>query len=177
MKRDEIIALIAVIQATYPTHFTRFDAKMADNLIRSWELVLEGYTYEQASAGLRAYLMTDTKGFPPVPGQVIDCIHKLKTPDMTGNEAWTMVRKALRNGLYGAEEEFAKLPDNVKKAVGSAENLRQLALMKSDELETVEKSHFIRIFDNVNRREKEVAKLPESVRALLTGNRNLLEGA
>ena len=27
-------------------------------------------------SGVRIYLSTDTKGFPPSPGQVIDCIHK-----------------------------------------------------------------------------------------------------
>ena len=39
-------------------------------------------------------------------------------------EAWAMVSKAARNGLYGAREEFEKLPEDVKQAIGTPDQLK-----------------------------------------------------
>jgi hypothetical protein len=75
-----------------------------------------------------------------------------KAPQMNEMEAWSLVRKAISNGYYGAEEEFAKLPDDVKRAVGSASQLRTWA-MDSGFNEGVAMSQFQRVYRTQQERE------------------------
>lgn len=170
MTKPEVAKLIYVIKATYPNTFQKYTTQDIDNMIAAWLSVMEDYTYEQASAGLKIYLSSDTKGFPPSPGQVIDCILKIITPpseDLIVDEAWSYVVKAISNSGYNAAEEYEKLPDICKKVVVSPANLRNWAMMDSDELHTVEKSHFYRSYRTQLERRREDAKIPSSVRALI----------
>ena len=49
-----------------------------------------------------------------------------------------LVQRALRNSGYKSEEEFAKLPEACQRAVGTAANLKEWALMDSDQVATIE---------------------------------------
>ena len=170
MTRSETIKIVYVIKATYPTHFARYTTADFDNLIQAWQAVLEDYTYQQASAGLRIYLASDTRGFPPSPGQVIDCIQKTMAHqelDMNALEAWDLVRHALKNSAYHSEEEFSKLPPVVRRAVGSASNLREMCMLETSEAETVEQSQFVRTYNATVQRMKDEAKIPSKVRELI----------
>lgn len=92
MTKQEITKLIFVIKATYPKYFATFSKSDYENMIMAWQMALEDYPYSQASAGLKTYLVSDTKGFPPAPGQIIDNIHKVMPPaagtELNGMEAW-----------------------------------------------------------------------------------------
>ena len=77
-----------------------------------------------------------------------------------------MVRRALRNGYYGAEEEFDKLPDLVKKAVGAVSNLKQWAGSDAGMLETIE-AHFLKAFRIQQARATQDAQLSPQVKNLL----------
>ena len=91
--------------------------------------------------------------------------------------AWGLVSTALRNGNYGAEQEFEKLPSTVKKAVGSPDNLRHWAQSDSKSIETVIQSNFIRTYEAEKKKKNEAAKTPPDVRALIDkiSNQKLLE--
>ena len=181
MTKGENAKLIYVVKAAYPQPFARYTGQDLDNMIAAWQMVLEDYSYSVASEGLKVYLASDTKGFPPSPGQVIDCITKIITPpqeDITADEAWGYVHKAICNSGYNAAEEFDKLPDICKKVVVSPANLHEWAMMNNDELLTVEKSHFMRGFRAAEERRKEDAKIPSSVKKLIgiaTAERTALE--
>ncbi len=182
MTLKETTKIVYVIKATYPAHFAKYTKKEYDNMIQAWTAVMEDYTYMQASAGLKIYLASDTKGFPPSPGQVIDCITKtMKQPELEMNalEAWSLVRTALRNSGYGSQEEFAKLPKTVQKAVGSPENLREMSQLDVDQVETVEQSHFIKAYNAALMQERDDAKIPPATKRLIETVREktrMLEG-
>lgn len=170
MTTQETAKIIYVIKATYPNSFQKYTTKDLENMIAAWSSVMEDYSYEVVSAGLKVYLSSDTKGFPPSPGQVIDCITKITTPpqeDLTADEAWGYVVKAISNSGYNAAEEYEKLPDICKRVVVNPAKLRTWAMMNSDELHTVEKSHFYRSYRTVLERQREDAKIPSSVKALI----------
>lgn len=174
MTRDEAKKLIIVITYTYPNYKPQ-DLSMAVDI---WADMLSEYSYEQAAAGLKAFIATDTSGFAPSIGQIIDKMHSLQPKEkiMNANEAWALVYKALCNSNYHSQDEFDKLPPLVQKAVGSADNLRSLA-SSSDFNEEVEKSLFSKTYEIICKRSKEEAKLPEQLRqALNVNNQILLEG-
>ena len=167
MNREETLKVCLIVQSAYPQHYERFGDRERQAMSEVWNAVLTDYTYPVVCAGVKAFISTDTKGFPPSPGQIIDHIHKLTAkPEnkLSESEAWGMVYKALCNGIYGAEEEFNKLPPVVQRAVGSPDVLRAWAM---EENVNVTQSNFQRSYRTVSEQAREEAKLPQSVVALI----------
>lgn len=87
--------------------------------------------------------------------------------EMTEAEAWGIVAKALRNSAYGSREEFDKFPPVIKRIVGSPSQLREWSMMDSETVHSVVASNFQRSYKAIAQREKELAKLPPDVKALV----------
>lgn len=133
-----------------------------------WADFLGGYSYEQANMALRTYITTDTSGFAPSIGQLINKLHEVQSPqELNEMEAWSLVSKALRNGYYGAVEEFDNLPPLVQKAVGTPDNLRNWSQTNTESVENVIQSNFMRSYRTVVKREEEIKKMPADVQALI----------
>lgn len=164
MTREETIKALMTIQAAYPNY------KPPDKTVtvNTWHMMLEEYTYEQVISAIKAYISTDNTGFAPCIGQIIDKIQVITTPqELNEMEAWALVSKALRNGYYGAQEEFDKLPPNVQKAVGSPDNLRNWSQTDSGSVENVIQSNFMRSYRTIVARQAEVAKMPQDIKQLV----------
>lgn len=164
MDREETKKIIRIICASYPNY------KPADisETIDVWANMLSEYSYEHIAVALKSYIATDTSGFAPSIGELIQKANSLlENGKLNEIEAWTLVSKALRNGYYGAEEEFAKLPPIVQKAVGSPEQIRLWARTDDKSIETVISSNFMRTYKTEVKRAEEYARLPEDVKALM----------
>lgn len=175
---EEVKKLLYVVRANYKKHFDSYSEEDLKNLAIAWGMCLENYTYEQASQGLKAFMITDTKGFPPTVGQIIEKIQLMFPPDgmMGAMEAWQLVYKAVCNSTYNAEMEFMKLPPLCQQVIGNASNLREMASMDADTVKSVEQSHFIRQYNENMKREMEMQKLPASMRlALNVTERKMIE--
>lgn len=179
MTKDEVVKLVFVIKSVFPKTYERFSEADFQNLIDTWAYILAEYPYKQIDLGLKAYLTTNTSGFPPVPAQLIEYTRKSNPMrQMTSNEAWDRVYKAICNSNYNAEEEFNKLPELCQKAIGSPYRLRELASMDIQTVESVEGSHFKRNYETLVKRQEEYLKIPEKTRAQLEAVQGLrLEGA
>ncbi len=170
MTESEIARLVRAIRLTYPKYYTGMGQEDFKGLVMAWTMVLAEHDFAIATRALQLYLSSDTKGFPPSPGQIVDNILRITKPqgaEMTAQEAWGLVRKAIRNGYYGAEEEFEKLPPACQRAIGNPASLREFAQMDSEAVETVEQSHFIRAYNTQAEREKEDARMPEAIKQLI----------
>ncbi len=133
-----------------------------------WFTLLKDLSYEECSKATQMYMLSEK--FPPTPSDIRGMIAKVEVHnELNGNEAWALVYKALCNGTYNSVSEFEKLPPLVQKAIGSAENLRSMAT-NSEFNEDVEKSHFIRVYDNVIKRQTEDLKLPTQIRQAITND-------
>lgn len=162
MTRDEVKEIIMIMTYTYPNY------KPADitATVDTWTAIFSSYQFEHIRAALHSYILSDTKGFAPTPGQLIDKI-PIKSFDMTEMEAWGMVNRALSNSSYHAKEEFDKLPLVVQKTLGRFEVLQEWAGMEIDVVQSVIQSNFIRNYRTVLQREKERNKLPTRLREIL----------
>ena len=165
--------IVASLLAAY-TNYRPPDIEAASKV---WFETAEEYSYEQVNAGLKIYMQTDVKGFPPVPGQIIEIIHKLTEPQKLNEmEAWSLVSKAIRNSGYNSVEEFAKLPPIVQKSVGLPSQLRTWALDKNYNEEVVS-SNFIKCYQAELLREKELKKMPKEIRDMIANvNENSYSG-
>lgn len=165
MTRDEIKQLLMRIQTVYPNWKPQTDLRF---VVETWNEYLFEYSYEQMLLALKAFISTDTSGFAPNIGQLIEKARMISCPEeMNEMEAWALVSKALRNGYYGAEEEFEKLPPLIQKAVGQPSQLRQWAQTESISIENVVQSNFLRTYRSVVNRSNEVSRMPVEIRKMI----------
>lgn len=164
MTREETKKIVMIISASYP-NWKPQDLKFT---VDTWALMLEEYDYNQIAVALKAYIASDTSGFAPSIGQLIDKMHILTFKnEMNELEAWNMVYKAICNSGYNSECEFAKLSEACQRAVGSPANLKEWAMMDIDTVQSVEQSHFIRNYRTVLQRMRDEEKMPKSIRKLI----------
>lgn len=164
MTRDETKKIIMVISAAYP-NFKPQDLRMT---VDTWHMMLNEYSCTQVSIAVKAYIASDTSGFAPSIGQVVGLMKKIEEPEeLNEMEAWGLVSRAIRNGYYGAEKEFEKLPSLVQKAVGTPGQLRNWSQSDIESLESVVQSNFLRSYRNEVRKKQETARMPENIRKLI----------
>lgn len=168
MTRPDVAKMFYMVKAAYPRMFKDYGETDVKNYIDAWCMVFSDISAEQGFAGLKVYLSTEKTGFPPSPGQIMDCIHRL-SPDELPNEmeAWNLVDKAVRGAIYNAEEEFAKLPQIVRRAVRSPGRLKEWAVMDINAYRTVEQSNFMRVYRAELEREKTNMRIPQGIRPQL----------
>ena len=133
-----------------------------------WQMMLDEYSYNQVSIALKAYVTSDTSGFAPSVGEIVAKIQLVSQPqELDGMAAWGLVSKALRNGTYGAVEEFNKLPPLVRQAVGIPDNLKNWATSDYQTIETVIQSNFLRTYETVVKRANEINRMPDNIKSLI----------
>lgn len=136
MTIQETRKLITIIASTYPL----FQPKDPNGTLQAWAWALEPYDFVEVQKGLAAYIRSDTSGYAPSVGQLVGKAKETLSGELSDGEAWGMVVLALRNGTYGAEREFAKLPEVVQRAVGSPQVITQWAQLEESMLTGVEAS-------------------------------------
>lgn len=167
MHIEEARKIIAVMMVSYP-NFKPIDTEF---MATTWADMLAEYTYEQVDMALRCYITSDKSGFAPSIGQIVDKIKTVSEPQQLNElEAWGLVDKAIRNSGYHAEEEFAKLPPIIQKAVGSPSQLRNWGMTDIDSIETVAQSNFMRTYRAVAKREDEISRMPLQIRQMIQDN-------
>lgn len=167
MTKKETYQVLVTLQAFYPDSFRGMTDDAAQLKVTLWQ---EQFADEPAAivyAAVKAYVATDKKGFMPVPGQVKEQIAVLLNQgELSDQDAWELVLNALRNSSHGSVEEFAKLPVDVQRAVGSPNVLKSWASMNFSELHTVIASNFKRDYRAIVTQKKDFVKIPEAVRKL-----------
>jgi hypothetical protein len=119
-------------------------------------------------AAVKSHIATDTKGFPPVIGQIKEQITKLTQPKMmTEAEAWGLVWRAVCNSGYHAQSEYDALPPLLQRLVGSPSQLHDWALMDADEVQSVVASNFMRSYRVRAKDWQEYQALPGAIRERL----------
>lgn len=165
MTYDETLVIMSVLKAAYPNYYKDMRRADADGVVTLWAEMFKDDPVEIVAVAVKAHIATDKKGFPPHIGAIKEAIVKIKTPDeMTEMEAWALVDRAIRNGTYGAQEEFDKLPPVVQRLVGSPNQLREWAAMDASVVASVVASNFQRSYKARAAHEREVLALPQDVR-------------
>ena len=162
MTREETKELLMMIRAIYPN----FNVKTEEMTptINAWHLMLEDYPAEAIKGALQIYVKTNNTGFAPSVSQLIGSMFAAKENDqLSEGEAWALVKKAIQDGNYHAEERFAELPPVVQRAIGGASMIHQWAQTDSDEVNTVVMSNFQRTYRAVLSKQEFGEKVPIAV--------------
>lgn len=146
MTSKGIIDCIKLLCDAYPNYHPN-----KEGALNLWSAAFRKFDDRTVQEAVTQWIITDTSGFAPVIGQIVSNIFSEGREVMSEVEAWGCVSKALRNSIYGAEEEFEKLPEPVKRVVGNPDRLKEWAALNESEVQTVVSSNFMRSYRAVGK--------------------------
>lgn len=164
MTREETKRILMIVTSTY----SNFKPDNMSMTLDVWTQILAEYSYKDVEKSLIAYIASSNSGFAPSVSQLIGGVHKItgKLPEYENEEeAWAKVYKAICNSTYHSVEEFNKLPAICQKAIGSPDNLRELATSDLDAIQSVEKSNFMRVYRAELAKQVEIDKIPQLIKS------------
>lgn len=169
MNKRDTAGVMAMLQTAYPAYYAKQTNQERMEAINLWADLFADDPAQLVHAAVKTIIVSGG-AFPPSIGEIKNKMHDLSAPaELSETEAWTLVSRAITNGIYGYQEEYAKLPPTVQAAVGRPEQLKEWAVMDMGEVQSVVASNFMRGYKTVRKRERETALIPESVRTLLAG--------
>lgn len=165
MNLQETTAIMSVLKAAYPRYYAGMTRQDAQSVLALWTEMFADDPAQLVAMAVKQLIATDTKGFPPHIGAVKAHIVRLQRPEgLTEQEAWACVSRALRNGLYGSQEEFGRLPEAVQRIVGSPAQLKEWAMMDMETVQSVVASNFQRSFRAREATDREMLATPADIK-------------
>lgn len=167
MTRQETGIIMDILTTAYPAFYNGRNAPDMRMTVNLWAEMFAEDDVKIVAAAVKALIATDDKGFPPHIGAVKGRIRQISNPDeMTEQEAWALISKALRDGYYNAEAEFAKLPPLVQDVVHDPRQLREWSMMDESTVQSVVASNVQRSFRAKAQSGRDFEALPKDVQAL-----------
>lgn len=157
MERKDIQEMLATMQAIFPN----YKPENKTVAVSGWLFLLQNEKKEDVYKAFEIFCKTDTKGFAPNPAQLLKIIREMESETIAGGEAWAIVRKGLKNGIYGSKEEFAKMPEVIQRSIGTPGTLREWAMMETEVIESVIMSQFLKSYATVSKRMQMEKYAPE----------------
>lgn len=131
MTRTETAKLFALLKSYFPNTSTYLTPEEADLQLNSWSVNFMNSNFDLAAAAV-ILLAETTKNFAPSIAAIKEKMKELKAElfkEPTDEEYWKMVSDAVSNGIYGAKEEFKKLPEVLRKFCGGPGKIASWARM------------------------------------------------
>ena len=164
MTGEETARILTLIQAEYPHSFAKLDERQMALKVQLWEKEFADDDVQKVYTAVRMLFESGIQYAPNI-GDIRGKMRMLqKTETLTEQEAWALVSRAAKNSAYNSVKEFEKLPPEVKRAVGSPEQLKAWAMMPAETVESVVASNFMRSYKVVSEREKKLSLYPASLR-------------
>lgn len=165
MNKEETIQVLAILKRAYPFFYKDITKQDAEDILSLWHHMFEDDDVLLVINAVKTFIASDDKGYPPVIGVIKKKMREISQPEtMTELEAWTCIKKAVRNSLYNSKQEYDNLPPSIQRLIGDHNVLREWAFIDTTQFETVVQSNFMRSFKEKNEQEKEFLALPKSVR-------------
>lgn len=167
MTTDETIGILGIMKIAYPNFYKNLSKEEAQQTAMLWSQMFEGDNAKVVTEAVKALICT--LKYPPTVADVKEKMRLITRTDhqVTEMEAWNQVKGAI--SYYSAGDNFENLPATLKKLVGSANQLREWALMNAEHVETVVKSNFMRSYTARVKADEQFACLPESTKDLISG--------
>ena len=182
MTIQEMAQIIDILAIEYPQIGSRTDEEKV-NMMKLWASMFADEPGQMVAMAVKAFMASDTKGFPPKIGQIKTIIGKMTMPkelEMSELEAWNLVRRAIRGASMqewsrtmqpdgtmsppSAVVQFNRLPKILQQLVGDPKQLALWEELPSDEINTIIQSNFMRSWRARAAHEKEMLALPADIR-------------
>ena len=167
MNKMETTQIITLLAGNYP--------KIADKtieqkqvMINTWYECLGDLDYNLVLQAVKKTIINSE--YPPTIHEIRKNAVELIKPNTTKTaiEAWNEALKMISNGIYMTQEEFEKASPEVKRFFGDVKQVREIAQMDSDIVNSVQKSLFLKQYDIIVEREQEQKLLPEQMQNMVS---------
>lgn len=168
MTKQETQKIMAVLVIAYPSFYRGTTDKDLNAAVNLWTEMFADDSYTEVSRAVKALIATKKDTWPPNIGQVKEKLAMLKSPEkLSANEAWALISKAIRNSIYDSAKEFAALPKEVQRLVGSPNQLRDWAMMDLETVQSVIASNFMKGYSTQQIRDSKIKMLPQSMKEIV----------
>lgn len=166
MNREETKEIIRIMSRMYP-NFHLPERKELGELINLWASLFTEEPFELVAAGLKAFIVSDTKGFAPVPGQIKEKIRLMTHQgERTELEAWELVRKAIAGGRDSFREVWEKLPEDIREIVSPGQ-LKEWSITDLSQQQVIA-SNFMRSYRARTKKRQEYESLPSEIKQIMS---------
>ena len=167
MNTKETLKIIAYIKDNYPSAWGNTTAEDIKRITKTWNMSLKDYSYDEIFVATKAFVETDQKGYAPSIGQILGKLRAMTKPKQLDEfEIRSIIYRATQNGIYGAEDEYNKMPKEVQRIVGSPNRIRAISLQDEDQAE-ITINAMLKSYRYVREEEEEFDEIPYSTRLSL----------
>ncbi len=166
MTAKEILKILSVLKASYPSHYRGMTESDLDTMIEVWHEMFAEAEYPEMDKAVREYILTDKSGFPPSIGQLNHILYSRNTAGayLTPQAASELVAKAVSRSGWHEKEEFEKLPPIIQSIVRTPRMLHEWSQLEASTFHTVILSNFQRSYQTAMERQQEIDSLPSSLK-------------
>lgn len=170
MTIDETKMILGILKTAYPNFYKEMSKQEMLNVVDLWADMFKNDNSKLVTVAVKELI--NSFQYPPTIADVKNKMYSLTNNDKTPSELWDRLQKAISRGIYHSEEEFEKLPDEVKEYIKSPGQLRELAMLDSDVIHSVTKGQFFKNIEVIKKRTAENKKmLPQNKKILaMIGN-------
>ena len=171
MKKTEMVQIITLLAGNYETIANK--SKMQrEMMLETWYECLGDLDYNLVLQAVKKTIIENE--YPPTIHEIRKNAIEMIKPNTikTAIEAWNEALKMISNGIYMTQEEFEKASPEVKRFFGDVKQVREIAQMDSDVVNSVIKGQFLKQYDIIVEREQEKKLLPEQMQNMIS---NLLQ--
>ena len=171
MNRMETIQVITLLAGNYDSIASK-DKTQKDLMIATWLECLGDLDYRLVLQAVKKSIINSP--YPPTIHEIRkNAIEMLNpTTKKTAIEGWNEALQMISNGLYMTQEQFEKYSPEVRRFFGSVNQVRQLAMLDSDTINSVTKGQFLKQYDVLVQRDREEKILPDAMKQLIGGLAN-----
>lgn len=171
MKRSETIQIIALLAGNYESIANKTNSQK-QLMVNTWQECLGDLEYNLILQAVKKTIIESP--YPPTIHEIRKNAIELINPTTkkTGIEAWNEAIGMISNGLYMTEEQFNNHSPEVKRFFGSVNQVKQLAMVDMETINTVAKGQFLKQYDILLQRDREEKILPEPMKEMIEGLAN-----
>lgn len=163
MDREQVIKILSYLRVAYPNFYKGLSKRDAEETIAVWQDLFIDCDFNLVFIAVKEIINTSDNPYPPTISEIKQKMYDLTTETKTPSDLWNELIKALRNSGYHAEEQYMKLSPEVKAFVRNPSQLKEMAMMDSDVINSVTKGQFFKQIEVIQKRVKEDKQmLPEA---------------
>ena len=171
MKKSEMVQIITLLAGNYESIANKSQVQR-EMMLNTWQECLGDLDYKLVLQAVKKTIISSL--YPPTIHEIrknaVEMINP--TTQKTAIEAWDEALKMISGGLYMTEEQFNQYSPEVRNFFGSVNQVRQLAMVDMETINTVTKGQFLKQYDILVQRDKEEKLLPEPMKEMMEGLAN-----
>ena len=155
--------VIEYIQTFYPGAWRETDQ---NHVVLGWADLIPDLDFHSVMVAVKTYVASDKDNRAPNPGQIRAIVVQQRVNEqVTAQDAWNHIRRAISNSGYHAAEEFEKLSPVEQRLAGSPRQLYDWGQMDVETLDSVVASNIMRSYKVLAEREQKKNMLPPTLNA------------